>query len=170
MLEKRVSTERRLVSHFDSAFHLGFSDDEKANYDKTLDIEELGDFSRLAEKPTIFYCDPLKTKWEYLMHGDRPDWWGIFQTHVSRAENFHTELKRDNMGILPSELREVFTPIVVQDIALQINHVANNPEQDCFFTPLGAARLYAQRVIMRAAEKESLGHARMGDVMRKNSG
>ena len=169
MLNKRVTAEKRYVCHFDESFVLEFSDEEKSEYDKTLDIECLGDFSRLDTKPTVFYADPLKTKWEYLTQGDRPDWWGIFQTHVSRAENSHVPVCRDKNGLLPSELREEFSPIAVQDIAMQIWHTANNPERDCFFTPLGAAQLYAQRAIMRAAQKESLEHAHMGDVINKNS-
>ena len=168
MIPRRVNENRRLVSYYDNSFILNFTEEQKSEYYKTLKIESLGSMADLGadELPTIFVCKPLSTKWEHLSYGAEPNYWGIFQTHVKAIENSEVKLEFEE-GIMTADMRELFPPVVVVNIAKMIVEIANSTAQECFFMPSDAALHYGRVVKVQSVGKKKVGSVRGEDA--KNS-
>jgi hypothetical protein len=173
MIKRRITALTRLVSQFDDAFVLGFDEDQKQKYLDTLNIEELGSFKEIIDMPTIFNVKPLKSEYEYLIHGDNINPWLIFATHIESVEHFELEdgerLEFDKQGILKDKHHNDFPSRVIQDIAHMIVSLANQSGSEVFFTQSVASLRYAQAVKNRAVSKAAIENARMVDAQNKNS-
>ena len=135
-IHKRLSEERKIVSHYDDA--LVHIDSEKVKkYVTTLNIDDLGDLRNLPERPTVFTVKPLTTKWEHLAYDTRGiDFWGVFSTHVTAATELPFELEFRE-GVLAEKVRDLFPPNIVQNVASIIIALSNNNGDSIPFTPPG---------------------------------
>lgn len=166
--EKRVSAETRLVTLFDDAYVLSFTDEQREAYENSLDIEALGDMNKLVKKPAVFVCQPLKPKYEYMAFDVYPDYWGIFKTHVTEMRDGPFDIARENEKIVDT-MRGDFPTRIVQDIASQIVALCNKSGGDYFFTPSGAAQHYAQAVKSRHAVKQMMKSANTAAAIIKST-
>lgn len=96
MLKKRLTDRFKVVYWNDDALHV-FSDSELSNYlIKGRDISMI-DLKRCTEPVTIFTCDPLRPKYQYLLDAmvggkiNSMAAWQVFKSHVRAAENFNDD-------------------------------------------------------------------------------
>ena len=133
MIGKRLTQQRKLISHFDEALAQAGTEELK-KYTETLNIEDLGSMSEWKEQPTIFTVEPLKVKYEYLSYEpDADSLWRIFATHVKSAVNLGFELEFED-GILKDTMRDLIPIKVVQNISSVIVAMANNTNTEVFFS------------------------------------
>jgi hypothetical protein len=151
MIKKRVTSTRRVVSHFDPA--LANIDSERLKkYGETLDIKDLGDLSALPERPTVFEIAPLKSKYEYLAYSQTVDYWSIFSTHVVSIEGI--EMERTPDGDISPKERDTLPTDVVQNICSMIVSLATSTGAEGFFSLPGGFWAFISRTRARnAAEK-----------------
>ena len=134
MIKKRLSASREIISRVDPAL-AGFNMENIEKYVESLDIADLGDFSNFKNKPSVFTIEPLTVKYEYLVYGNsRPDFWGVFASHVKNITNLDFDLKFSE-NVLTDKMRDYFPPEVVHDIAGIIIMLANRSQEQIFFTP-----------------------------------
>jgi len=156
-IKRRLSADRRVVSHFDPALY-SLSDSKLQRYSETLDISELGDLAELPTRPAIFTIKPLSSKYEYLAYSDPPDYWGIFATHVKSVTELDFELEFEDGQIKPQH-RDDFAPRVVHNIASIIKELANDVGGGDFFTPpasfWGSVSLAKSRIAREAARMDA---------------
>ena len=156
-IRRRLSADRRIVSHFDPAIW-GISDSKLQRYCEMLDIEELGDLSELPERPAIFTIKPLASKFEYLAYSDPPDYWGIFATHVKSVTELDFELQFED-GEIKALHRDDFAPRIVHNVASIIKELANDVGGGDFFTPpasfWGSVSLGKSRIAREAAKMDA---------------
>jgi hypothetical protein len=97
MIKRRLTDRFELVSIFDPALAV-LPDSMVSQYQiNGRNIEDL-DLKRCIEQPSIFVCEPLQVKHQYLMINApiMREWldlplmtaWQIFRTHVKEAKNF----------------------------------------------------------------------------------
>ena len=166
-MRRRLTDSQQIVSLFDEAYVMQFSDEQRDRYTDTLDIKELGNIGEMENKPVIFTVKPLMVKYEHKAYCDFPDTWGIFRNHVQSV------LYGDELGIewingkIDDACREYVSPRVVQDIANQITALSNKTGSDYFFTPPGAALHFARRLQTRNAARRAvtLGAARTKPIV-----
>jgi hypothetical protein len=153
-IHKRLSEDRKIVSHYDDA--LAFVDSELVQkYVKTLNIDDLGDMRSLPQRPTVFTVKPLTTKWEHLAYDTRGiDYWGVFSTHVTAATELPFELEFRE-GVLADKVRDMFPPNIVQNVASIIIALSNNNGDSIPFTPPGGFWRWLAEVKAHLATKES---------------
>lgn len=132
MIGKRLTERFDLVYIFDPAL-MAFTDEEIVNYcNKGRDLSLL-DLNKCSEKPTIFSCDPLKTKYQYLLDNSESGIitlntaWQIFKTHVKAAKRFDDdkgapllEWTDSANPIIKDECQDRVPTDVVMDIAATI--------------------------------------------------
>jgi hypothetical protein len=133
MIKKRLTQQRKIISHFDSAI-AQLKPERIKKYVESLDIADLGDLTKLKEQPSIFTIVPLKVKYEYLsFEPDSNSMWTIFATHVKHIDNIDFELEFDD-GVITDNMREYFPPKIIQNISSIIVALANTGQGEVFFT------------------------------------
>ena len=134
MIPKRLTEKFNLVVLHDPAIRETFSYDELAEYHMSgCDISKL-DLKRCKDQPTIFTCEPLKTKYHYILDSiegglptvDDNTWslenkkkrppislntaWQLFKNHVKEAKNYldgkSPILTWDSKGVIEDECQE----------------------------------------------------------------
>lgn len=153
-LEKRPSDPVKLVSLFDSAFILEFSEKQREEYIDTLDIKVLGNIDKMENKPVVFKALPLRVKYEHMAYSDYPDAWGIFQNHVQAVEYFDAVSLDWKHGRIEDGCRADISPRDVHSIADQISALANKSGENFFFTPPDGALRYARRLQSKNAARK----------------
>jgi hypothetical protein len=160
MIKRRITEQRRVVSHFDEALAHVPMDQLKA-YSKSLDIEDLGDLRGLKERPTVFTVRPLTVKYEHLAFDIQTgiDFWGIFSTHVTAVTDLPFELTFID-DVINEKHRSEFPPRIVQDIASIVVTLSNNNGESIPFTPPGGFwRFVGEAKSRRASEAGAVASA-----------
>jgi hypothetical protein len=117
------------------------------NYFRTLDIEELGDLSKLPDKPLIFTVNPLKANYASLDKGfdsqgndlcTADDLWAIFATHVFELDDKTYDMSTEGDGKykhLKDDCRDQFFEWEIRGIANCIRQLANGDGVTIPFAP-----------------------------------
>ncbi len=142
-LPKRITKSRVVYSRVDPAI-AKFSDLEKhMQYCRTLDINDLGDLTKLLEQPTAITIAPLKTKWAHLDKGesfDASDCWLICSTHIEKIDGMTLTWENEKAGVLHESVREMLTEDVLFDIAQMVIQLANGDGANIPFYVAGILR------------------------------
>jgi hypothetical protein len=167
-IAKRLSADRKLVSHFDKAF-VEIPRDRIREYTKTLDIKDLGDLSQYNDPPTVFTVKALRVDHEAFFdlsydEFGKADWgetnyWAVFRGHVTNATDLDLEIKDGYVG---NNLREIIPPNVYEDIARKIYAIANNGEEVFHMPPVGFMA-YIQNLLIGPAENANTAAAETKD-------
>lgn len=168
MIPKRLTGRFELVTHFEPGWVL-LDKDKRDKYTSSLDIKELGDLNEVDynDRPTVFVCEPLKSKFEYLAYTDAvPDYWGIFATHVVEIKGSDVNLSKDANGYLSDDVREQLPPEIYHDIATKILLKSNRGGAELFFSPPVGSSAYAVAALARHQAKTL---ANMADAKSKSS-
>jgi hypothetical protein len=159
MIPKRLSTRYKLVSHYDPALTVEFDIEKRSKYTETLDIKELGDLNNIPvnRRPTIFVCEPLKAKYEYLAYtNDVPDYWAIFATHVVEIQDLDLQVERDANGFMADSVRDQLPPEVYHDIGNKILLMSNRGNAELFFSPPVGSSAYARAALAKHQAKQAV--------------
>jgi hypothetical protein len=128
-------------------------------YGMSLDIEDLGDLSKLPEPPTIFECAPLSASKARMDKGPRntnDDWWVLFAFHVTGVENMDGELTFEGNGPtkhLSDKCRDLFPDSFIRDIGRMISRLGNGDAP--FALPGGTMETIITRRQLAARSQET---------------
>jgi hypothetical protein len=164
MLSKRLTEEIPLIYMHDPALNV-FDHKEIAEWlVRGRNIEEL-DLTRCEEPPTIFYCDPLKVKFEHLImelaNGDSNACWHVFANHVNRADNFSENgkplLEWDTDRVIKKDCRGKVTTDVIADIATTIMRKSEQVSSGFIVPPTFLRqRIVSQQIRVKGAGGKSV--------------
>jgi len=157
VMPRRLTSSRDLISIHDPALG-NVSTDIMQQYGMTLNIDVLGDLSKLPEPPTIFTCLPLRASLARLDRGARntnDDWWILFATHVTAVAPLQGDLVFDGAGAerhISDDCRDLFPDKWIRDIAVMITKLANGEAP--FAPPVGMLEMISMQKILHARSQE----------------